>query len=294
MHYTNPIWRPPYEAASLLLEATAGCTHHRCKFCTLYEELPVPFRQSPLADIVADLQEAAAQNLPWQRIFLTGANPFVLPTNHLLEIAENIHHYLPSCQTIGCFARVTDVTYKSDTDLRALRQAGYTGLTIGIESGDDEALHFMDKGYQASDIITQAQRLDAVGIGYCFFYLTGLSGAGRGEIGAKATAEVCNQLHPALIGANMLTVFPHSRLYREQAQGLWQAESELEKYRELYTLICHLAIDTCFAALGASNAVSLIGKLPQDKPKLLATLERIITSIPENDLQHYRQNLRHL
>ncbi len=29
MHYTGTIWRPPYEASSLLLEATAGCTHHR-------------------------------------------------------------------------------------------------------------------------------------------------------------------------------------------------------------------------------------------------------------------------
>lgn len=37
MHYTGTIWRPPYEADSLIIEATAGCTHHRCKFCTLYE-----------------------------------------------------------------------------------------------------------------------------------------------------------------------------------------------------------------------------------------------------------------
>ena len=47
MHYTGTIWRPPYEASSLLLEATAGCTHHRCKFCTLYNDLPFRFRMSP-------------------------------------------------------------------------------------------------------------------------------------------------------------------------------------------------------------------------------------------------------
>ena len=58
MHYTGTIWRPPYEASSLLLEVTAGCTHHKCKFCTLYHDLPFKFRMSPVKDIESDLQEA--------------------------------------------------------------------------------------------------------------------------------------------------------------------------------------------------------------------------------------------
>ena len=58
MHYTGTIWRPPYEADSLLLEVTAGCTHHRCKFCTLYDDLPFRFRLSPMEEVEADLLEA--------------------------------------------------------------------------------------------------------------------------------------------------------------------------------------------------------------------------------------------
>ena len=76
MHYTGTIWRPPYESGSLLLEAAAGCTHHRCKFCTLYDELPFRFRLSPLEDIEADLAEA-------QELLRAeghrGAHPQVLP-----------------------------------------------------------------------------------------------------------------------------------------------------------------------------------------------------------------------
>lgn len=91
MHYTGTIWRPPYEAGSLLLEVTAGCTHHKCKFCTLYNDLPFTFRLSPLEDIEADLQEAAKRNRMWgwkdRRVFLTGANPFVLRYTFLMEIA---------------------------------------------------------------------------------------------------------------------------------------------------------------------------------------------------------------
>ena len=153
MHFTGTIWRPPYEAASLLIEATAGCTHHRCKFCTLYNDLPFPFRMSPLEDIEADLLEAqtalhspfgkltaALQGLPARegprRVFLTGANPFVLKADRLLEIARLVKQYFPAIQTVGCFARVTDISLKTDGELDRLRAAGYDGLTVGVETGD--------------------------------------------------------------------------------------------------------------------------------------------------------------
>lgn len=119
MHYTGTIWRPPYEAASLLLEVTAGCTHHKCKFCTLYDDLPFDFRMSPMNDIEADLKEAQKQYKLWSsyrltRAFLTGANPFVLKYERLMDIAALIHKYFPGIKTIGCFSRITDVTLKSD------------------------------------------------------------------------------------------------------------------------------------------------------------------------------------
>lgn len=299
MHYTGTIWRPPYEASSLLLEVTAGCTHHKCKFCTLYNDLPFKFRISPMEDIEADLQEVASTIKRWKgfgfdRTFLTGANPFVLKFERLMEIANLVHKYIPSCKTIGSFARIIDVTLKTDDELDALHKVGYDGLTIGIETGDDVALRFMNKGYLAADIITQCKRLDRAGIHYSFFYLTSISGAGRGEIGAKATAEVCNQLHPIEVGANMLTIYPDSELYQEIQKGNWTEESELEKYKEVRTLIENLTIPTIFGALGASNAFQLMGELPRDKQKLLDTLDKIIANVSEEELRHYRKNLKHL
>ena len=118
MHYTGTIWRPPYEAGSLLIEVTAGCTHHKCKFCTLYDDLPFQFRMSPLTDIEADLQEAQYQlherSSRVKRVYLVGANPFVLQFKRLKEISELIHQYFTECETIGCFARVTDVALKTE------------------------------------------------------------------------------------------------------------------------------------------------------------------------------------
>ena len=299
MHYTGTIWRPPYEASSLLLEVTAGCTHHRCKFCTLYADLPFQFRMSPMEDIEADLKEAQKMYRRFMgrkvsRTFLTGANPFVLKYDRLMEIAEMVHKYFPGMETIGSFARVTDVTLKTDEELAALHGAGYDGLTIGIETADDEALRFMDKGYLAVDILEQCGRLDKAGIRYSFFYLTGISGAGRGEDGARATAAVCNKLHPLLVGANMLTIYPDSGLYQEIRRGNWKEESETEKYREVRALVEGLEIPTEFAALGASNAFQLHGVLPEDKKKLLAFLDDVIENVGEDELRRYRKSVRHL
>lgn len=234
MHFTGTIWRPPYEANSLLIEVTAGCTHHKCKFCTLYDDLPFKFRMTPIEDVEADLVEVKEQLRSWQRhqvkrVYLVGANPFVLKFDRLKEIADLIHKYFPECETIGCFSRVTDVTLKTEDELRELHHLGYDGITIGVETGDDVALAFMNKGYKAQEIIEQTHRLDKAGITYNFFYLTGVSGAGRGVEGALESAKIFNMTRPKIIGSSMLTIFPESELYQEIQAGNWAEEGELEE-----------------------------------------------------------------
>lgn len=310
MRYTGTIWRPPYEAGSLLLEVTAGCTHHSCKFCTLYDELPFRFRVTPMETVEADLAEAqmlfhtplgklqdglfGVPRRKISRIFLVGANPFVLHFNKLEAIAAAIRKYFPECETIGCFSRVTDITLKTPEQLQKLRALGYDGLTIGVETGDDNALAFMRKGYPAREIIEQSKRLDDAGISYNFFYLAGLSGKGLGTEGAAISASVFNQTRPKRIGSSMLTIFPESELYQEIQRGNWTEESEIEKLEEVMTLVQHLEIPVEFAMLGASNAVSVQGRLPDEKGRMLSELEQYCNPRNEAALRQYRVNLPHL
>lgn len=294
MHYTGTIWRPPYEAYSLLIQVTAGCTHHSCKFCTLYEDLPFKFKLSSFSEVEQDLAEASKYYHKVPRIFFTGANPFVLNTEKLKALAKMVKEYYPKYETIGCFARITDITPKTVEELRGLRALGYDGITIGVETGDDEMLAFMNKGFQSKDTIEQCKKLEAANISYNFFYLTGISGAGRAEIGAKETAKVFNQLHPRIIESSMLTIYKNSELYEEIQKGNWREESEIEKLIELKILIENLKITTRIVTDGASNLIQVRGNLPKDKEKLMKHLQYQISNVDESVLREYRVNLRHL
>lgn len=294
MHYTGTIWRPPYEAYSVLIQVTAGCTHHKCKFCTLYEDVPFQFRMSPLPEVEEDLKESSQYYKHEKRVFFTGANPFVLSFEKLKTLAGLVKKYYPENRSIGCFARITDIQPKTTERLRELRALGYNGITIGVEAGDEEALSFMQKGFGVREIIEECKKLDEVGMEYNFFYLAGIYGAGRGETGAKNTAQVFNRLHPQTIVSSMLTIDKSSELYKEIQRGNWKEERETEKLQELKTLIENLNIDTFFATMGASNCINVQGVLPKDKEKMITFLDKVINTVDEKELRRYRENLKHL
>lgn len=294
MHFTGTIWRPPYEAWSSLLQITAGCTHHKCKFCTLYEDIPFKFRMSPISEIEEDLKALAEMSPDTRRLFLVGANPFVLNTQRLKNIAHLSKQYLQKLTNIGCFARITDIMPKSIEELKELRAVGYNRITIGVETGDDEALEFMNKGYSSADILEQCGKLSEADIEYNFFYLTGIYGHGKSTKGVRNTVKIFNRLNPKIIGSSMLTVYPSSELYAEIQNGNWQEESEKEKLAELKMLIEGLEIKTHFAALGASNIFNMQGFLPNDREMLCTEIDKVLSQYDEEFLKNYRKNLKHL
>ena len=117
------------------------------------------FRMSPMSEIESDLKVIHRFQPRAHRIFLTGANPFVLTVNRLTDIALLIRKYVGEGKpTIGCFARITDITKKSVDDLRQLHHLGFDFLTIGVESGDTDTLARVNKGYTAEDILEQCSR----------------------------------------------------------------------------------------------------------------------------------------
>lgn len=292
LHFTGTVWRPPHEANSVLLQATVGCSHHGCKFCGLYGDLP--FRVSPMTEIESDLRIIAHWQPRARRVFLVGANPFVLSFNRLARLADRIRDFLPKVVSIGMFARVDDIARKSDAELRELRARGFTGLSIGTETGDDATLLRMNKRTTAAEILAQSRRLDAAGIEYYFTYMTGLSGAGNGERAARATAELFNRTHPYLIGVVSLTLFPGTALWQEAQEGRFAEASERERIEELATLLRLLKIPVTIAGQTVSNTVPILGRLPEQRNFLLRQLDAACANGSEADWAAYRRQIAHL
>lgn len=190
MHYTGTIWHPPHEKYSALIEVTKGCSHHQCRFCNLYYD--ISFCPSKVDDIIEDCYELSSWYPQTKRVFLIGANPFVLSFHRLKGIAIITRQYFSQLESIGCFARITDIALKTDEELKQLHDLGFDELMIGMESRNDQALDYMNKGFTSKDIIEQCQRLEKAHIQYHFFYIIGLAGRGHAYKSAMNTVRVIN------------------------------------------------------------------------------------------------------
>lgn len=289
MHFASNVVRPPYEAWSAYLQVTSGCSHNACRFCTYYKD--APFAVSPENEIVEDLKEMASYGVPFPRIWLQGADPFLLSFDRLKRIAELIHEYLPFVQTIGGYGRVNSLRNKNVEQLKKLKELGYSGIVFGVESGDDKILTYMNKGYHADEIVPQLSKLDRAGMAYEVIFLSGLGGKGYGLDHAKKTAAVFNQLHPDRIIIAGLTIFPDTPLMKDVRSGEFQEATEGERILELKEFLKDLNIDTLIDATNASIITAIYGPIPAQKQAMIDRLQKIYDVYGETGLRRQRDSL---
>lgn len=292
MHFTGRTWRPPYEAHSVIIQATSGCTYNRCAFCNLYKG--ECFQMSPLAEFEEDLAEIKRYQPNARRIFWTGANPFAMSYEQLKLRALTVRDYLIKCQTMAMFASIRDIRDKEVWQLKKLRAMGINGLSIGVESGDNETLALANKGYTAADILEQCRKLDEAGMEYYFVYMTGLAGTGNGQRNAIRSAEVFNRLNPYFISVDSLTLFAGTKLYELQRQGLFVPADEKERILELQIFINRLMIRTHLFANTVSNFAPVTAYLPYERGKVTAALQFVLEHTDEEKMRAYRNSLKSL
>ena len=273
MHYTGTIYRPPFEAQSLLLQVTTGCSHNRCSFCTMYRD--EPFRVEPLEQIEEDLAEARQYVPNVTRVFLENGDPFALSADRLEQIAVMIHAYLPRVETIAMYASIKNVIGKSDEELRRLRNLGINELNIGVESGLDEALAYMNKGYTSEQAKYELNRLKSAGIDYGANIILGCAGPERRHENAAATAALLNETKPYLIFTGTIHSDPGCPLYEDMQSGRFVESTFGEYLDEEEELLKLLELTDCYLfGLHPSNIVTMHGNLPEDKAVMLDLIRK--------------------
>lgn len=292
MHYSEgAYWRPLFEQTEAMLQVAQGCSHNKCKFCTMFKGSM--FSVSPEEEVRDDIAELAQSS--WRdpdRVFLTGGNAFCLPTRLLQSTIEDVRAAMPKVHSIGCFARIEDVAHKSDDELRELARLGVSDISIGAESGLDDALAFMNKGHTAADVVEQCARLDEAGIAYDLFYLAGIAGAGRYEENVRATVETFGKTSPERIMIHTLTLFPGSPLKEDVESGAFVPSSETDILRELRLLAELLQNETYLLGGHIGNTAPFNAFVPQQREQVLEYLDARIANADEGRLAHFRSHLR--
>lgn len=290
MPVKSPQHRPPQDMGAPMLPIVDGCSHGKCHFCDIFTG--IPFSLLPEEEIQADIDAIAGQATTLtRRIYLTGGNPFALPAHRLIDVFDKVEEKIPTVNSYGGFCRITDIASKSDEDLALLVSRGVNDITIGAESGFDEALAFMEKGHTADDIVKQAKRLHDAGMRFTFFYLVGMAGAGRGQENALASAKVYSEANPDRILIVTMTPTQTWPLAKDIEAGLWVPPTEIEMLEEIRTFVANL---DCTCSVNCSHDTDVLkfdGMVPENQQKMVELLDHLIPKVNEDASRRMREML---
>ncbi|MCF2555471.1 radical SAM protein [Faecalicatena contorta] len=285
MEYEGQICRAPMERSAFMLPVMVGCTYNRCKFCNLFRHLK--YRVLPLSQVEEELLRVKNAGGNPRKIFLGDGNAFGLGTDHLLQVLGLIKQYFPQCENINMDATVTSILKKSDDELARLYEKGVRHLYLGIESGLDDVLAFMEKDHNLEQAYEAIERLKKSGLIYDAHIMTGVAGKGRGRENAEALAKFLNETNPAHIVNFSMFIHEEAPLYAHVEDGSFIPADELECLKEEKRLIELLKGNVAGQEILYDGFHDLIefrvrGKIPKDQEKMITKLNKAIEKFENN------------
>lgn len=272
MRYEGAVFRPPSEAGSLLIQATIGCPHNKCRFCGMYKEKRFKIRL--LRDIHEDLDRAREYYGPYIRtLFLPDGNTIAMKTSSLVSILEKARGIFPHLERVTVYGSARYLMLKKPEELKKLKKAGLSRLHMGLESGDDKTLELMEKGATGAESVLAGKKVTEAGIELSVYYLLGLGGRERLAEHAGHSAEAINAMGPDFIRIRTLRASRGTPLYEDVLEGRFQVPSPQEALEELKILVSGLEGPSMLLSDHISNYLNLTGELPGDKEELLNEIE---------------------
>lgn len=288
MRYEPPLFRPPSEAHSFILQATIGCSWNNCTYCHMYRSKA--FRVRPLQQSLADIQSAGAMIGPRvEKVFVADGDALVMDTEHWLAILAACRAAFPRLRQVSCYAMASNILDKTPAELSRLREAGLNLLYIGPESGDETTMRRLAKQprpegadraqpYLFDSHVAAAQRARAAGMKLSAIFLLGAGGIERSEAHATGSAKLATAMDPDYLAALTLTVVEGTPLSRTMARRGWQLPDVHGLLAELRTFVDEARPTAAlFRTNHASNYLPLGGRLPDDRSRIVSVIDRALS-----------------
>jgi len=277
MRYEGPIYRPPSEADSLLIQATVGCPHNKCTFCMVYKKGP-PFRIRPVEEICEDIREAKRMYGEGVRsLFLPAGNTIAMPADNLARVCRFAVGQFSRLERITVYGSSMYIARKSPGELEALHAAGLSRIHVGLESGSDAVLKKVKKGTDHAEQVLAGKMVKAAGIQLSEYVILGLGGVQLSKEHSSATAEVVNAIEPDFLRLRTLVPKINTLLLHQIRKGRFQLLSPYQVLLETRDLLERLSCRTRLASDHYTNYINLEGELPKDKERLLSQIGRALS-----------------
>jgi len=273
MRYEEPVFRPPSEAGSFILQATIGCSWNACTYCDMYRSKT--YRVRELRETLADIEAARAIHRGGiDRVFVADGDALGMELAHWEMILSACTEAFPKLRRISAYATAINLLEKTPEELRRLRELGLALLYIGPESGDDTTLKRIAKGANFDDHVEAARRARAAGIKLSAIFLLGAGGLDRSDEHALGSARLATAMDPRFVSLLTLTVIPGTPIAKLQAAGRFTLPGIEGLLREARTFIAEaVPTDAIFRTNHASNYLPLSGRLPRDRGRLVERLD---------------------
>ncbi|MBT3204497.1 MAG: radical SAM protein [Gammaproteobacteria bacterium] len=277
LEYIEPVFRPPSEANSLILQVTNGCSWNNCTFCSMYTEPQKKFRPKSLEAIESELQLIQSSGQQYRRIFLADGDAMSLSFRRLHGIMSLINKYQPDCQRVSSYCLPRNLLNKTEDELHTLQSKGLTLMYVGCETGDDLLLEKVQKGESFDSSLVALMKIKNAGMKSSVMILNGLGGSKYSEQHAINSAQLMNEAQPDYLATLVVTFYHGEERFQKEFGGDFTSLKPGELFTEMETLLQHLNLEkTIFRSDHASNYLILKGILGRDKDKLLQQVQNAI------------------
>ncbi len=277
INYHQPLYRPPAEANSAIIQATLGCSFNKCSFCTMYESKDFVIRR--LEDIFLDINKMSKYYASTTKLFLADGDALSLDTKYLEKILDYAYEKFPKLRRVSLYASAFNLHNKTLEELKLLRSKGLTLIYYGIESGSYDILKKIQKPISNEKMCDGLNKAYNADLKISATVILGIAGKKNSKQHIKETAHIINQIKVTYLSTLQLMLEEHTKKkfiknFGKEFEELSEKEM-LEEQKDFMSLL-NPSNKVIFRSNHMSNILPLAGTLPKDKEKLINELDYVL------------------